>query len=441
MNTVITNDSRLIHPNLGINEKGHLTFAGMDTVELAKKHGTPLYLLDEDRVRHNCRVYTKAMTEFFGGNSGPLFASKALSFTGIYRIMSEEGMRCDIVSPGELYTAAHAGFPLEKGFFHGSNKTDADIAFGMDQGIGYFIVDNMPELQEISRQAAARGKVQKILMRVTPGIDPHTHAAISTGKVDSKFGAPIETGKAEEMFRAASSMEGISLCGFHCHIGSQIFDYSPFSDASDIMLDFIAMLQRKYGFKTEILNLGGGFGVRYTKDDPMIDYRENIKGLSKHMKAKCADLGIELPCILMEPGRSIVADAGLTLYSAGATKEITGFKNYVSIDGGMTDNPRYALYQSAYTVVLANRMNEDSDFVCTVAGRCCESGDLIQENVPLPKPVRGDIVAVMVTGAYNYSMASNYNRVPRPPIVIIKDGCDRVAVRRETYADLCALDN
>lgn len=430
----------MLHNNIGINKNGHLTFAGLDTTELASEYKTPLYLLDEDKIRENCRIYVNAMKEYFGGDSGPLFASKALSFTGIYKIMEEEGMRCDIVSPGELYTAANAGFPLERGFFHGSNKTDEDIEYAMNENIGYFIADNMCELKEINRIALERNIKQKILLRLTPGIDPHTHKAISTGKVDSKFGVPIETGQAEKVCLEVLKMEGIELMGFHCHIGSQIFEYKPFADAADIMLSFISMIEKKYSFKTQILNLGGGFGVRYIESHPQIDYRENIRGLAGEMKKKCAELNIVLPTILMEPGRSIVADAGMTLYTVGGTKEIPGFRNYVSIDGGMADNPRYALYQSPYTVLLANRMNEEADFSCTVAGRCCESGDLIQEEVPLPKPVRGDIIAVLVTGAYNHSMASNYNRIPRPPIVMIKDGKARVAVRRETYADLCALD-
>ncbi|MEE0835056.1 MAG: diaminopimelate decarboxylase [Clostridia bacterium] len=430
----------MLHENIGINEKGHLTFAGCDTAELAEKYGTPLYLLDEDRVRHNCRVYTDAMREYFGGESGPLFASKALSFRGIYRIMKEEGMRCDIVSPGELYTASSAGFPMERAYFHGNNKTDADIAFAMDENIGYFVADNAIELDKIDAEAKKRGKKQKLLLRVTPGIDPHTHEAINTGRVDSKFGVAVETGQALELVKHALSLEGILLCGFHCHIGSQIFDPKPFLDASEIMLKFIRDVREQTSYNGDILNLGGGFGVRYVESDPVIDYRENIKVMSEYMKRLCRELSVPFPTVLMEPGRSIVADAGMTLYEVGTTKVIPGFKSYVSIDGGMCDNPRYALYQSPYSVYLANKMNEKADFTCTVAGRCCESGDLIQEDVTIPEPVRGDILAVAVTGAYNYSMASNYNRIPRPPIVIISGGESRIAVRRETYEDLCALD-
>lgn len=430
----------MLHDNLSINDAGHLTFAGLDTVDLAHEFGTPAYIVDENKIIENVKTYQEAMTKYFGEGSFPLFASKSLSYTDIYRLMSELDMAIDIVSPGELYTAVNAGFDMSKAFFHGSNKTDDDIALGLEKGVGYFIVDNVFELEELSRQAKAKGVTQKILMRVTPGIDPHTQEKINTGRVDSKFGAPIETGVAEDLFNKVMATENVELHGFHSHIGSQIFETQAFSDAAEIMLNFIGMLKDKYDFETEYLNLGGGFGVRYVESDPQIDYAERIEKLAGEIAAHCKELGVAQPKILMEPGRSIVAAAGLTLYTVGATKEIEGFKNYASIDGGMTDNPRYALYQSAYTVYLANKMNEEADFTCTIAGRCCESGDLIQEGVTIPKPTRGDIIAVAVTGAYNYSMASNYNRVPRPPIIAIRDGKARVSVRRETYADLCALD-
>lgn len=435
-------EKQMLHTNLGVNEKGNLTLADRDTCELAKKYGTPLMLMDEERIRNNCRTYIRAMKKYFGENSKPLLASKALCFKGIYRIAKEEGMSTDIVSPGELYTALAAGFPMENAFFHGNNKTDADIEYAMDNKIGYFIVDNAEELDKINSYAETLGVKQKILLRLTPGIDPHTHAAINTGKVDSKFGTSIETGQAEELIAYVLGLENVELCGFHCHIGSQIFDIKPFTDAADIMIDYISYISTKYNTEIKMLNLGGGFGVRYLEEHPHIDYEENIRLISEHIKAHCVSGGVKMPDILMEPGRSIVADAGLTLYTVGSVKTITGYKSYVSIDGGMTDNPRYALYQSPYTVCTASRMLEKESFTCTVAGRCCESGDIIQENVTIAKPERGDILAVLVTGAYNYSMSSNYNRIPRPPIVMInKSGEDYVAVRRETYADLVARDN
>ena len=430
----------MLHNNLDVNEAGHLTFAELDAIELAKRFGTPAYLVDENMILENITTYQKAMREFFGDGSKPLFASKALSYCDIYRLMSEVDACIDVVSPGELFTADKTGFNMENAFFHGSNKTDDDIALGLEKGVGFFIVDNVFELEEISKQAGKKGITQKILLRVTPGIDPHTHAKINTGKVDSKFGAPIETGMAEKLFLKVMETPNVHLRGFHSHIGSQIFETGPFSDAARIMLEFIAMLKDKHNFETEYLNLGGGFGVRYTESDPQIDYAERIQKLAGEIKGHCQDFGIKQPKILMEPGRSIVAAAGCTIYEIGATKEIEGFKNYASVDGGMTDNPRFALYQSPYTCLLANKMNEVSDFTCTIAGRCCESGDLIQEDVTIPKPTRGDILAVLCTGAYNYSMASNYNRVPRPPIIAIRDGQARESVRRETYADLCALD-
>lgn len=436
-----TKGKKLLHDDLSVNECGHLVFAGVDACELAKKYGTPLMLLDEERIRERCRTYISAMREYFGEGSRPLLASKALCFKGIYRLAKEEGMSTDIVSPGELYTAVAAGFPMENAFFHGNNKTDADIEYAIDSGIGYFVVDNSEEAEAISECALSRGIEQKILLRLTPGIDPHTHAAISTGKVDSKFGTSIETGQAEELIKRVLGLGGIRLMGFHCHIGSQIFDIKPFCDAADIMIEYIAYIKRRLGYEAEMLNLGGGFGVRYTESDPYIDYRENIRMIAEHVKADCARFGVDQPRILMEPGRSIVADAGITLYTVGSVKDIVGYKSYVSIDGGMTDNPRYALYGSAYTVCVASKMNAEEDLVCTIAGRCCESGDIIQENVRIARPERGDILAVLVTGAYNYSMASNYNRIPRPAIVMVgKDGKDSLAVRRETYADLISRD-
>jgi diaminopimelate decarboxylase len=430
----------IVHSNVTVGENGHLYFAGMDTVTLAEKYGTPVFLLDDSRVRARVREYKEAMQRNFGAGSMPLFASKSLSFKEIYRMMAEENIGTDIVSSGELFTAVSAGFPMERAFFHGNNKTDFDIEYAIENGIGYFIADGIEELERIDEYAGKAGIRQKILLRITPGIDPHTHQKISTGGVDSKFGSAIETGLAKKVTAFALSKENIELCGFHCHIGSQIFEIEPYTDAADIMLSFIADMRDALGYTAKILNLGGGFGVRYVESDPEISITKNIDEIAAHIHAKCAELSLKLPTIYMEPGRSIVADAGMTLYTVGSVKEIEGFKNYVSIDGGMTDNPRYTLYQSAYTLCLANRASEEADFECTVGGRCCESGDLIQENVRLPKPTRGDILAVLVTGAYNYSMASNYNRVARPPVVVIRNGEDKLAVRRERFEDLIACD-
>ena len=430
----------MICNNISVNEKGHLTFAGYDTVELAEKYGTPLYLMDEDKIREHVRAYKTAMAKYFPTGSMPEFASKAFSCKQIYRIMAEEGIDIDVVSPGEIYTAAAAGFPMENSFFHGNNKTDADIRFAIENKVGCFVVDGEDELSALDRIAGEMGVKQNILLRITPGIDPHTHKKISTGSVDSKFGTAIETGQAMEIVKKALSLENIKLCGFHCHVGSQIFESQPFTDASEIMLEFIAEVRDSLGYTAETLNLGGGLGVRYTEDDPEIDYGEKIKEVAEILNTQCEKFGLSVPKILMEPGRSLVADAGMTLYTVGSVKEITGYKNYVSIDGGMTDNPRYTLYESPYTVILASRANDEKDYTATVAGRCCESGDLIQENVKMPKPARGEILAVLTTGAYNYSMASNYNRVGRPPVVMLNSERDYLAVRRETFKDICALD-
>ncbi|MBQ8358309.1 MAG: diaminopimelate decarboxylase [Oscillospiraceae bacterium] len=431
----------MIYPNLAVNRVGHLTFAGYDTTALAEEYGTALMVMDEATIRRRCREYKQAMEAYLPAGSRPLYASKALSIKRIYEIMGEEGLGVDVVSAGELYTAVHAGFPMENAYFHGSSKTDADIRFAMENSIGCFVCDNADELEAIETEAARRGIRQKVLLRLTPGIDPHTHEKINTGRIDSKFGAAIETGQAEALVLQALSKTHIELQGYHCHIGSQIFDHSPFCDAATLMLEFTACMQKKHGYSPSILNLGGGMAVPYTAEHPAIDYAANIRRIGTVISETCDRLGLTAPAILMEPGRSIVADAGITLYSVTGIKQIPGFKNYIAVNGGMTDNPRYTLYQSAYTVLCANRMDEDADFTCTVAGCCCESGDLIQEDVKLPQPQRGDLIAVLTTGAYNYSMASNYNRVPRPPIVMIGEKGPYVAVRRERFEDMLCCES
>lgn len=431
----------ILHPHLNVNEQGHLTIGGVDTVALAEEFGTPAYILDEAVIRENCRVYRRAAAEAFGDDALPLYASKALCFAGIYRIAAEEGMGVDCVSGGELYTAKAAGFPAEKIYFHGNNKTDRDIRDALDMGVGTFVVDNLDELEALSAEAQKRGVTQRILLRITPGIDPHTHRAISTGNVDSKFGSAIATGQAMAIVRQAIATNGVRLCGLHCHIGSQIFDIEPFSEAADIMIRFIAQIKQECdGFEIEELNLGGGLGVRYVEEDREIDYAAAIRDIGAIVTGYCHTHGIRMPRVILEPGRSLVAAAGITLYTVGSVKQIPGFKNYISVDGGMPDNPRYALYQSQYTALIANRASEPRNYRATLAGRCCESGDLLGENMEIQRAERGDILAVLVTGAYNFSMASNYNRLPRPPIVMVRDGRATLAVRRETYQDLIARD-
>ncbi len=428
----------MICKNISVNAEGHLTFAGVDTTVLAEKYGTPLYIYDEDRIRENCRIYKQAMSKHFGSGSRPAFASKSACFKSLYEIMKQENMYIDLVSPGEIFTADKAGFPMENSLFHGNNKTDADIAYAMDRGVGYFVADNLCELKVIDEIAGEKGISQKVLLRLTPGIDPHTYSAVATGKVDSKFGVAIETGQAALFVEETLRYKNIKVMGYHCHVGSQVFDSegSVYLDAATIMLGFAAEMEKKFGLECKVLNLGGGYGVRYTEKDPYMDIPANIEKLACHVRKETERLGMKMPDIFMEPGRSIVADAGMTLYSVGTVKKITGYKNYASVDGGMTDNPRYALYGSAYTLMLANRMNEESNFVCDVVGRCCESGDIIQPEVAIPEPKRNDIIAVCTTGAYNYSMASNYNRITRPAVVMLSGGDDRLAVRRESFEDL-----
>ncbi len=427
--------------NIARDNEGNLLFAGVKAEKMADKYGTPLYLMDENRIREKVRTYKKAVKSAFGEKGNVLYASKAASFKRIYEIMKEEEMGIDVVSLGEALTAEKAGFPLRNAYFHSNNKTDEDIRVGIEKGIGYFVVDNIEELLAIEREASMVGYSQKVLLRITPGIDPHTFAAVSTGKVDSKFGSAIETGAADKMVEAALSLKHVKLVGFHCHVGSQVFDSEVFLLTAEVMLKFIAAVKEKYGFVCEKLDLGGGFGVRYLESQPDMDIEANIEEIGFFVRNKCKDLGIEMPEICFEPGRSIVADAGMTVYSVGSVKKIPEFINYVSVDGGMTDNVRYAMYKSKYTV-LAAREKDEKKMSCSLAGRCCESGDLVAENVLLPENIkRGDRVAVLTTGAYNYSMASNYNRIPRPPVIIIKDGVDYTAVKRESFEDLLSLDN
>lgn len=420
---------------------GRLLFAGQDAAALLRQYGSPLYLMDEDRIRENCRTYYNAMKEAFGDTALPLYASKAASFKEIYRIVGDEKLGIDVVSCGEIYTAAQAGFPMENAYFHSNNKTDEDIAFAIDRGVGYFVADNEEEVHAINRIAGEKGVRQQLLLRLTPGIDTHTYEAINTGKVDSKFGSAIETGQAESITKLALELPHIDLAGFHCHVGSQVFDSDTFFRSAEIMLDYIADIKAKYGYTARQLDLGGGYGVRYLESDPTIDIAANIREVAAAVKAKCAALALPLPAMRLEPGRSIVADAGMTLYTVGTIKKIPGYKNYVSVDGGMSDNPRFALYGADYTILAAEKLGEETDFNCSVVGRCCESGDIIQENVMLPASIaRGDILAVLTTGAYNYSMASNYNRIPRLPVVMLKGGESRVVVRRESLEDLVRND-
>jgi len=427
----------ILYDHFKINSKGHLEIGGCDSVELAEKYGTPLYVLDENQIRNNCRAYKNAIKKYLGENGGDVaFASKALSFKGIYNIIQEEGLYTDIVSSGELETVKAAGFPLEKSYFHGNNKTDIDIENGLKNNIGIFVIDNTEEIEALNKICGKYGKTQQNLLRVSPGIEVDTFKEVITGSTNSKFGIAIETGQAIKAVELILKYKNLELLGIHCHLGSQIMDIQPYIDTVECMIDFTAEIKNKYGHEISIINLGGGFGVKYLPEHTEINIENGIKNISEHIHKKCDELKIKIPKIVFEPGRSIVANAGVTLYTVGTNKNITGYKNYISIDGSMGDNPRYALYESPYTIVAANKMNDECVMSATIAGRCCESGDIIQENVKLPNLQRNDILAVLVTGAYNYSMAMNYNRLPRPAMIFVKNGESRITIKRETYQDL-----
>lgn len=425
---------------LNINEKGHLTIGGLDCVDLAREYGTPLYVSDENQVRANCRAFVKSIEDNYGGNGRVLFASKAFCCKEICRIINDEKMGLDVVSGGELYTALQAGFPAEKIYFHGNNKTAKELCEALDAGVGRIIVDNLTELETLNILAGEKGKRQGIMFRIKPGIDAHTHSFVKTGQIDSKFGLALETGEALEAVKLALSMKNVELSGLHCHIGSQIFDIDPFELAAEVMLKFMAQIKDETGFTVCELNLGGGFGIKYLTEEKPEAYEAYMGRVAKVVKEKAKEYALEMPFIIIEPGRSIVGSAGVTLYTVGAVKEIPNVRTYVSVDGGMGDNPRYILYQSVYELICANKANEPKNNKVTVAGKCCESGDLIAENTLLQKLSPGDILATLSTGAYNYSMASNYNRIPRAATVMVKDGKSRVIIKRESYEDLIRND-
>lgn len=425
---------------LKVNEGGNLEIGGCDVKELAEKYGTPLYIMDEDDIRNNCRIYADAMKKHYDGNGLILYASKALSCKYMYRIAKEEGLGVDTVSGGEIYTALAAGFPAERIYFHGNNKTKDEIAFAVSENIGCIVADNENELDIIEEIAKEQGKTVKLMFRITPGVDAHTHDFIRTGQIDSKFGAAIETGAADKLIEYAMKKENITISGIHCHIGSQIFELDPFCETAEIMLGYIKSLKDKYGIEIDELNLGGGFGIKYTEDDTPIDYDKFIEAVSAVVKKSAAEKGIKCPFILMEPGRSIVAPSGITVYTVGTVKRIPDVRTYVCVDGGMGDNPRYILYNSKYDAVLVEKPTAKRIEKVTIAGKCCESGDVLISDISMPQIKSGDLLAVLATGAYNYSMASNYNRIPRPPIVMAKSGESKIAVKRETYEDIIKND-
>ena len=428
---------------LKINEKGHLEIGGADCVALAEQFSTPLYVFDEAYIRRMMRIYQDTINTEYQGKGLVLYASKAFSCEAVYSIARSEGIGVDVVSGGELYTALRAGFPTDKITMHGNNKLPYEIEQALDARIGMIVVDSHSEADFIEREAEKRGIVQNVLIRINPGVEAHTHAYVQTATPDSKFGFSVANGAAEEITGYVLSKPHLRLHGYHCHIGSQIFEKQSFVLAVRKNLAFMAEMKAKLGFEADSLNMGGGFGIWYAEGDAMIDvdgYADYLRALISTVKEGCEELGLRLPYLYLEPGRSIVGEAGITLYTVGAIKEIPGIRKYIAIDGGMFDNPRYALYQSKYTAILANRAAEDATELVSIAGKCCESGDLIGVDFNLPKANTGDILAVLSTGAYNYSMASNYNRNLIPPVVLVKDGKAEYIVKPQSYEDLVRND-
>ncbi len=429
-----------VSESLGVNEKGHLSFGSHDTVELAVKYGTPVYIMDEVLIRKNCRKFVSSMQENYGSNGRVIYASKSFSCKAMYKIINEENMGIDVVSGGEIYTAIQAGFPMEKAYFHGSNKSKAELKYALESGVGRIMVDNLYELDCLIEIAKQLNKKANVIVRVKPGVSAETHSFIQTGQLDSKFGLDLATGDAMQAIKTAIKSEYINFKGIHCHIGSQIFSVNPFEHTARVMLDIIEDIKNETGYEVEELDLGGGFGIKYVESDTPASFDEYMKKVAEVIKSECAQRNIKMPFVIIEPGRSIAGEAGITLYTVGAIKTIPDIRTYVSIDGGMCDNPRYILYQSSYMAVIANKANEKADFLATIAGKCCESGDMIQENTYIQKPESGDIMAVLSTGAYNYSMSSNYNRNPRPAVVMLNGDEERVVVKAETYEDLVRND-
>ncbi|OYD09771.1 diaminopimelate decarboxylase [Paludifilum halophilum] len=427
-----------LHGTSRINEKGHLEIGSCDAVELVNRFGSPLYVMDEALIRERMRRYVKA----FQSTNLPFqvaYASKAFSTLAMCRVVAEEGLHLDVVSDGELFTALQAGFPPDHIYFHGNNKTPQELEMGLEVGIGRFVVDNFVEMRLLNELARQKGKTVRVLLRTTPGVEAHTHNYIQTGQEDSKFGFDLVSGQVLEAVNSALQSDHLALEGFHCHIGSQIFEVDGFRMAIKKLSDFARECEETTGFVTRILNLGGGFGIRYNGDDSPLPVEQYVEAIAEAVRSGFADAE-QLPEIWVEPGRSIVGEAGTTLYTVGTIKEIPGVRKYISVDGGMNDNPRTALYQASYEALLANRAPAPPEETVSVAGKLCETGDMLIWDIDLPKVKSGDILAVSCTGAYNYSMANNYNRVRRPAVVFVREGKAELVVRRETLEDLTRND-
>ncbi len=424
----------------GINAAGHLEIAGVDVLALAREFGTPLHVLDEGRLRANCRAYRDTLARAYGLNARPLFASKACCIVATCQIASQEGLGIDVASGGELHTALRAGVPARDLYFHGNNKTTDEIEYGLRAGVGRFVVDNDYEFDLLGTLLARLDTTADILLRLTPGIEPHTHQAIRTGGVDSKFGFGMLDGAAERAVVRASRMERVRLRGLHAHIGSQVLDLEPFRMSAAALVDFAARIRDELDVTVEELNLGGGLGIRYVATDDPPSIAEYVQALAGVVTAKAGEHRLSPPRLSVEPGRSIVGGAGVTLYTVGAVKSIPGVRTYVAVDGGMFENPRPALYGARYEAVAAARSADAATETVAVAGRCCESGDVLIWEARLPPVRSGELLAVFATGAYTYAMASNYNRFPRPAVVLVGDGRARCVVERETYDDLLRKD-
>ena len=421
-----------------VNEHGQLVIGGCNVVELAEEYGTPVYVFDEATLRNRCRSFVEEFNRRYPGTR-VLYASKAYINPALAQIFNEEGLGLDVVSGGELAVAQRAGFPLERVYFHGNNKTPQELTEAVEQGIGRVVVDSFHELALLDRIAAEAGRAQDILIRVSPGIDPHTHAYTTTGIIDSKFGFSIQTGDAAQAIRQALAAENLKLRGLHFHLGSPIFELEPYQAATDLALRFAAGF-REEGLELEEFSPGGGFAIAYTREQEPPSIGEYADAIVDTLKATCDELGLAAPTLLVEPGRSIIGPAGVALYRIGAIKDIPSVRKYVSVDGGMGDNIRPALYQASYEVVSAGKAAAEPAEKVTIAGKYCESGDVLASDVMLPTVESGDIIAIPASGAYCPSMASNYNLNPRPPMVLVKDGQSRVIRRRESYADLMLCD-
>lgn len=422
-----------------INREGHLEIGGCDTVKLVEKYGTPLYVYDVALIRKRAKAF-QYMFKKLGVKSQVAYASKAFSSVAMLQLVHEEGLSLDVVSGGELYTAIVAKFPGEKIHFHGNNKSEEELKMALDHKIGCIVVDNFHELHMLHHICQMRNQTVNILLRVTPGIEAHTHDYISTGQEDSKFGFDLQNGQSETALAIALESDYLHVLGFHCHIGSQIFETTGFLLAARKILGKVSEWKDTYHFTPKVLNLGGGFGIRYTDGDKPLAPERYVEEMILEVKRETERLSLPMPEIWIEPGRSLVGDAGTTLYAIGSRKEVPDIRKYIAVDGGMSDNIRPALYGAKYDAILANRADEKPEEVVSVAGKCCETGDMLIWDLPLPEAGTNDILAVFCTGAYCYSMASNYNRIPRPPVVFVENGTSRMIIKRESYEDLVRLD-